>query len=79
MRGSGAGGSRSAPPAAPAKPPGTGRLLDYYCTCTPGLEAVVAAELASPHIGALNVQPGRAGVTFQGSLQTGATTTHLAT
>jgi ABC-type nitrate/sulfonate/bicarbonate transport system permease component len=33
--------------------------------------AVVAAELAAPAIGAHNVQPGRAGVTFQGSLQTG--------
>jgi 23S rRNA G2445 N2-methylase RlmL len=30
----------------------------YYATCHPGLEAVVAAELAAPAIGAADVHPG---------------------
>jgi hypothetical protein len=30
----------------------------YYATCHPGLEAVVAAELSGPAIGAANVLPG---------------------
>lgn len=39
--------------------------LFYYATCHPGLEEVVAAELASPNIRATNVSPGKAGVSFR--------------
>ncbi|PSC76859.1 DNA methylase [Micractinium conductrix] len=43
----------------------------YYATCHPGLEEVVAAELRSANIGAVDVQPGKAGVSFTGELATG--------
>ena len=36
-------------------PPG---MHVYYATCHPGLEEVVAAELRSANIGAVDVQPG---------------------
>ena len=34
----------------------------FYATCHPGLEEVVAAELSSPLIGAIDVAPGGAAV-----------------
>lgn len=37
----------------------------YYVTCHPGLEEVVAAELASPEIRARSIRPGKAGVFFR--------------
>ena len=37
----------------------------YYVTCHPGLEGVVAAELASQRIAAQNIRTGRAGVYFR--------------
>ena len=37
----------------------------YFATCHPGLEAVVAAELESPQIGARGVRLGKAGVHFR--------------
>lgn len=40
--------------------------LFYFATCHPGLEEVVAAELASPNIRATNVSLGKAGVSFSG-------------
>lgn len=43
----------------------------YYATCHPGLEAVVASELAGRAIGAADVQPGRAGVSFSGDAGVG--------
>ena len=45
--------------------------LQFFATCAPGLEAVLASELVGPHIGAVNVRPGRAGVSFSGSQGTG--------
>jgi len=72
MRGAG----EAARGAAPGQGGSGGRLQSFYATCSPGLEAVVAAELASPAIGAVDVQPGRAGVTFRGTLQTGALSLH---
>ncbi len=54
-RGHGAGGSEQ----------------QYFATCHPGLEGVVAAELAAPQIGAQDVCLGKAGVHFrQDSVQT---------
>ncbi len=41
------------------------RSLFYYATCHPGLEEVVAAELSCPAVGAVEVQPGKAGVSFR--------------
>jgi 23S rRNA G2445 N2-methylase RlmL len=38
----------------------------YFATCHPGLEEVVAQELRSPAIRAENVQVGKAGVFFSG-------------
>lgn len=43
----------------------------YFATCTPGLEKIVAEELASPLIDAQNVSPARAGVAFTGGLAVG--------
>eukprot|EP00897_Mesotaenium_endlicherianum_P008134 jgi/Mesen1/7349/ME000377S06561 len=43
----------------------------FFATCLPGLEFLVAAELMSPVIGATLVTPGKAGVAFQGPLVTG--------
>ncbi|GAQ80938.1 hypothetical protein KFL_000660330 [Klebsormidium nitens] len=43
----------------------------YFATCTPGLEKIVAEELASPLIDAQNVSPARAGVAFMGDLAVG--------
>jgi len=37
----------------------------YFATCHPGLESVVAAELAAPRIGAQDVRLGKAGVHFR--------------
>ena len=37
----------------------------YYVTCHPGLEEVVAAELASPRIAAQHIRTGKAGVYFR--------------
>ena len=56
------------------QPRGEGRStaeLQFFATCAPGLEAVLAAELMGPHIGAFNVRPGRAGVSFSGDQGTG--------
>ena len=47
------------------------RVIQYFATCAPGLEEVVASELRSSVIGAEEVTPGRAGVQFQGSIETG--------
>lgn len=49
-------------------PPGQ---FHFYATCHPGLEAVVAAELAGRSIGAANIHPGKAGVSFTGDLSVG--------
>eukprot|EP00873_Tetraselmis_striata_P011136 jgi/Tetstr1/431400/TSEL_021090.t1 len=38
--------------------------MSCYATCFPGLEEVVARELASPAIGARNIVPAKAGVEF---------------
>lgn len=46
-------------------------LLKYYATCAPGLEDVLAAELASSLVGAQEVEVGSAGVSFVGSQATG--------
>ncbi|PRW59721.1 RNA methylase [Chlorella sorokiniana] len=43
----------------------------YYATCHPGLEEVVAAELRGEKIGAANVHPGKAGVSFSGPAAVG--------
>lgn len=48
-----------------------GTLTKYYATCSPGLEEVLAAELASPLVGAQEVEVGSAGVSFVGSQATG--------
>ena len=37
----------------------------FYATCHPGLEGVVADELRAQDIGAVGVEPGRAGVHFR--------------
>lgn len=39
---------------------------DYFATCHPGLENVVAEELQAPEISAANIRPGKAGVHFTG-------------
>ena len=44
----------------------THAAAQYFATCHPGLEDVVAAELRSPAIGAANVETGKAGVHFSG-------------
>ena len=46
-------------------------LGDYYATCHPGLEDVVAAELESPLIGASDVRVGSSGVSFRGDARVG--------
>ena len=43
----------------------------YYATCHPGLEEVVANELRSPLIGAVDVAPGASGVSFAGPPRVG--------
>lgn len=43
----------------------------FFATCAPGLEQVVAAELASPLIGATEIKEGSGGVYFQGTISTG--------
>lgn len=43
----------------------------FYATCEKGLEAVLAAELSSPLIGALQVEAGSGGVSFVGTQSTG--------
>lgn len=40
----------------------------YFATCHPGLEEVVAEELRSPQVGALEVREGKAGVHFSGDV-----------
>ena len=44
----------------------------YFATCLKGLEPVLAAELASPLIGAQKVVEGRLGVEFSGPPSVGA-------
>lgn len=39
--------------------------LQFYATCHPGLESVVARELGSSNIGAFNIQEGKSGVSFR--------------
>ena len=46
-------------------------LGDYYATCHPGLEDVVATELESPLIGASDVRVGASGVSFRGDARVG--------
>lgn len=48
-----------------------GGMSRFYATCHPGLEKVVAAELSSELIGAVDVQPGASGVSFAGSPRVG--------
>lgn len=43
----------------------------FYAICEKGLEAVLAAELSSPLIGALQVEAGSGGVSFVGTQSTG--------
>ena len=38
----------------------------YFASCHPGLEVILARELASPEVGAIDVEPGKAGVSFAG-------------
>lgn len=45
--------------------------LQFFATCAPGLEDLVARELSSPLIGATRVETGSSGVTFCGSMLTG--------
>lgn len=47
-----------------AEAPWSSDSEQYYATCHPGLEEVVAAELAAPEIGARSIRPGKAGVYF---------------
>ena len=46
-------------------------LGDYYATCHPGLEDVVAKELESELIGASDVRVGASGVSFRGDARVG--------
>lgn len=46
-------------------------LQKFFATCAPGLEDVLVAELSSPLIGALQIEPGSAGVSFMGTRTTG--------
>lgn len=59
------------PRPSPSPSPSAPLLCDYWATCSPGLEAVVAAELSSPRVGAVRVTPGRAGVRFSGDERVG--------
>lgn len=43
----------------------------FYATCEKGLEEILAAELSSPLIGALQVKAGSGGVSFVGAQSTG--------
>ncbi|KAK9908246.1 hypothetical protein WJX75_004747 [Coccomyxa subellipsoidea] len=46
--------------------------FQFYATCHPGLEEVVATEISAPEIGGFDVRPGKAGVSFRGhSLEVG--------
>jgi hypothetical protein len=49
----------------------TASEFKYFATCTPGLENIVADELASPLIDARNVSAAKAGVAFTGDLAVG--------
>lgn len=49
----------------------TESLQKFFATCAPGLEDVLVAELSSPLIGALQIEPGSAGVSFMGTRTTG--------
>ncbi|KAK3261169.1 hypothetical protein CYMTET_29912, partial [Cymbomonas tetramitiformis] len=49
----------------------SGHKLQYFATCTPGLEQVVAQELQSSQVQAMSVVVGHLGVHFKGSMQTG--------
>ena len=48
------------------------QLQSYFASCVSGLEPVLAAELASPMIGAQDVRVGRLGVKFNGPPEVGA-------
>jgi len=66
------GGDRAPPPRPPADPfadPAAGPVR-CFATCHPGLEAVVAAEMRAPAVGAVTVAEGRGGVYFSGTLAT---------
>jgi 23S rRNA G2445 N2-methylase RlmL len=41
---------------------------EYFATCHPGLEEIVAFELSAPAIGADNIRIGKAGVSFNGDV-----------
>ena len=45
----------------------------FYATCHPGLESVVADELRAHDIGAVGVEPGRAGVHFRHAAEASVT------
>ena len=47
------------------------RFQRFYATCEKGLEEILAAELSSPLIGALQVEAGSGGVSFVGTQSTG--------
>jgi hypothetical protein len=47
------------------------QFLRFYATCEKGLEEILAAELSSPLIGALQVEAGSGGVSFVGTQSTG--------
>ncbi|XP_057816583.2 uncharacterized protein LOC131029920 [Cryptomeria japonica] len=47
------------------------RPCKFFATCSPGLEEVVAAELASPLVGASWIKEGSGGVNFEGTIATG--------
>ena len=44
----------------------------FFASCVGGVEPILAAELASSHIGAHDVSEGRLGVSFAGDIEVGA-------
>ena len=46
-------------------------LSTYFASTVQGLESVLAAELAAPRVGAVNVEEGRLGVHFMGGPEVG--------
>lgn len=46
------------------------RIQNFFATCIPGLEEVLALELLNPCIGACDITPGRSGVYFSGTMET---------
>jgi hypothetical protein len=66
-----AAGGRAAAAAMPAAVRDGGTVRNYFASCAPGLEEVVARELLGADIMAARAVPGHAGVSFTGTLETG--------